>query len=46
MIGRILESTFVLILAYLIIANAKNFSQAITAVGGVYAGSVRVLQGR
>lgn len=46
MVGRILESTFVLILAYLVIANAKNFSVALQTVGNVYAGSVKTLQGR
>lgn len=46
MIGRILESTFVLVLAYLVIANAKNFSVALQTIGGVYVGAVKTLQGR
>jgi hypothetical protein len=46
MINRILEITFVLVLAYLVIANAKNFAIAIQALGGVYAGAVKTLQGR
>jgi hypothetical protein len=46
MVGRILEITFLLVLAYLVIANAGNFATAIKALGGVYAGSVKVLQGR
>lgn len=46
MINRILEITFVLVLAYLVIANASNFSKAITALGSVYVGAVKTLQGR
>jgi hypothetical protein len=46
MINRILEITFVLVLAYLVIANANNFSIAIRSIGGVYVGAVRTLQGR
>lgn len=46
MINRILEITFVLVLAYLVIANAPNFSLAVQTVGGVYAGAVKTLQGR
>jgi hypothetical protein len=46
MISRILEITFVLVLAFLVIANADNFSKAIRAVGSVYIGAVRTLQGR
>lgn len=46
MINRILEITFVLVMAYLVIANAGNFSKAIGAIGGVYIGAVKTLQGR
>jgi hypothetical protein len=46
MVVRILESTFVLILAYLVIANAGNFSKTISALGSVYIGAVKTLQGR
>lgn len=46
MVGRILEITFVLVMMYLVIANASNFSKAIGAVGGVYIGAVKTLQGR
>jgi hypothetical protein len=46
MINRILEITFVLVMAYLVIANAGNFATAIRALGSVYIGSVRTLQGR
>ncbi len=46
MVGRILEITFVAIMAYLVIANAGNFSTAIKALGSVYIGAVKTLQGR
>lgn len=46
MISRVLEGTFTLILAYLVIANAGKFSVVIGSIGRVYAESVRVLQGR
>jgi hypothetical protein len=45
-VNRILEITFVLVLAYLVIANAQNFSVALATIGGVYANSVKTLQGR
>jgi hypothetical protein len=46
MIGKVLEITFVLVLAYLVLANAPNFSIAVQSVGGVYNGAVKTLQGR
>lgn len=46
MVNRVLEITFVLVMAYLVIANANNFSTAVKAVGGVYIGAVKTLQGR
>ncbi len=46
MVNRILEITFVLVMAYLVIANAGNFSVAIRSIGSVYVGAVRTLQGR
>jgi hypothetical protein len=45
-IGDIIEVTFVLIMAYLILTNADGFSKAATAVSGLYNGAVRTLQGR
>lgn len=45
-IDQILEGTFTLILAYLIIANAQNFSRVVASVASAYTRSVRVLQGR
>lgn len=46
MINRVLEITFVLVMAYLVIANARNFAVALGAIGGVYTGAVKTLQGR
>lgn len=46
MVQRVIESTVVLVLAYLVIANAQNFSIAVQTVGGVYANAVKTLQGR
>lgn len=46
MISKVLEITFVLIMTYLVIANAAHFSMAIQALGAVYGNSVKVLQGR
>lgn len=44
--GRVLEITFVLILAYLILSRAVGFSSAVRAIGKVYVDSVKALQGR
>jgi hypothetical protein len=46
MVGKVLEITFVLIVAYLVLANAHNFSIAAQTVGSVYEGAVKTLQGR
>lgn len=46
MIGDILQISFVLIMAYLIIANAPNFATAVGAAGSTYVNAVKVLQGR
>ena len=46
MFGDILQITFVLVMAYLIIANADNFAKAAGAAGTVYTNAVTVLQGR
>jgi hypothetical protein len=44
--GKIVEGTITLILAYLVIANADNFGTAVKAAGGVYTDAVKALQGR
>lgn len=46
MMGRVIEGTITLVLAYLVLSNAKAFSEAAGAVGGVYTGAVKTLQGR
>lgn len=45
MIARIIEVTFMLVLAYLILKNASGFSSAVRSVGSVYTSSVKALQG-
>ena len=45
-VNRVIEVTFTLILAYLVLSNARGFSNVIRSVGSVYTGSVRALQGR
>jgi hypothetical protein len=45
-VNRILEITFVLVLAFLVIANAGNFSIAMQSLGAVYVAAVKTLQGR
>lgn len=46
MVGKIIESTVLLILAYLVIANASNFSTAVGGFASGYGNIVRTLQGR
>ena len=46
MFGRIIELTAVLIGMFLIITNADQFSQATSAVGNIYLGAIRTLQGK
>lgn len=45
MLANIIESTFLLILAYLVLSRASDFSTAITAIGNVYRTAVYTLQG-
>lgn len=45
-VGRILEISFILIFVYLVVTNFVGFSSATSAVGNLYTGSVRALQGR
>lgn len=44
--SKILESTFLLILVFLVLTNALGFDTVISAIGNVYMGAVRTLQGR
>lgn len=46
MFGDILQITLVLVMAYLIIANAGNFATAVGAAGDTYVKAVTALQGR
>lgn len=45
-VSQIIEATFVLIMTYLILKDAGAFSTAAKAVGDVYVGAVKTLQGR
>lgn len=45
MVQRVIESTFLVIIIGLILANAGSFSTAAKAVSGVYTDSVRALSG-
>lgn len=45
-IGRILEISFVLIFVYLVVTNFVGFGAGVNAIGNLYTGSVRALQGR
>ena len=46
MAGRLLEITFILVLAFLVLTNASGFYQALSALGQTYVGGVKTLQGR
>lgn len=45
MVNKILEGTALLILVYLVLANANGFAQVTKALGDAYSGSVKTLQG-
>jgi hypothetical protein len=46
MVGRVFEITFLLIILYLVLANAQAFSTVLGAASGAYSKSVSTLQGR
>ena len=46
MVSRIIEGTITLIVVYLVLTKAAEFSTAARAVGGTYTDAVRALQGR
>lgn len=46
MVGRVVEVTFLLVLAYLVLSQAGGFYQVMSALGQTYTSSVKVLQGR
>jgi hypothetical protein len=45
-IFKIIEATVVLVLVYLVVANAGGFSVVVSSISKAYAGSVKTLQGR
>lgn len=45
-VRRWMEITFILIVIFLVLSRAGAFSAAIKAIGGVYVGGVKALQGR
>lgn len=46
MVGRVIEVTLILVMAYLVLANANSFGTVTRAIGSTYIGAVKVLQGR
>ena len=46
MVGRVIEVTFILVLAFLILTNAEGFYTSLSAVGQTYTAGVKTLQGR
>lgn len=44
--ANILEATFILVLIYLVLGHAAEFSKVISAAGGAYGSGVKSLQGR
>lgn len=46
MLGDIIQLTLVLVMAYLIIANAEKFGTAVGAAGGVWINAIKAFQGR
>ena len=46
MVNKVLEITFILIIAYLVLSRALGFERVVTSIGKVYNESVKTLQGR
>jgi len=44
--GRVIEVTFLLVLAFIVVSNAGGFSMAMSSLAGAYTSAVRTLQGR
>lgn len=44
--SQIIEATVVLVILYLVLANAFGFSTVLATAGNVYSTSVKTLQGR
>lgn len=45
-VSRLLEITFLLIVLYIVVANARAFSTIVSTLGATYTSSVRALQGK
>ncbi|HEY6022327.1 MAG TPA: hypothetical protein VIY48_21455 [Candidatus Paceibacterota bacterium] len=45
-LSQIIEATVVLVVLYLVLANAFGFSTVLATAGNVYSTSVKTLQGR
>lgn len=45
-VNRVIEITFVLIVVYLVIVNAIDFSIVVNTIGTLYIEAVKTLQGR
>jgi hypothetical protein len=45
-VNRLLEITFILIVVYLVVTNARDFGGVITNLGSTYVSGVKALQGR
>jgi hypothetical protein len=46
MFGDVVQLTLVLVMAYLIIANADKFATAVSAAGGAWVNAIQAFQGR
>lgn len=46
MLGKILEGTFFSVALFLVLTHAADFGTATEAIGGLYTGAVKTLQGR
>lgn len=46
MVSQIIEGTVTAVLAFLVLNNWYGFTQAVSAIGGLYTSGVKTLQGR
>jgi hypothetical protein len=45
-LNRIIEGTITLVLVFLVLTNANGFDTVASAIGNLYSGAVKTLQGR
>lgn len=45
-LNKYLEAAAILILVFLVVTNAKGFSQSLGAIGSLNTGAIRAFQGR